>query len=99
MSQFDYRKMNIQEDIRISNYFVKDVGIDELLEWWATCDASHMIIEGREWFVLNLVGSPMTGSNCCEMIDEDGNRCFMSIPHFKEARQSLAGIKNSRSKL
>lgn len=85
--------MNIDRNIRISNYFVKDVGLAELEQWWATCAASHITCDGCEWYVLNLVGSPMTGNNRCLLINAQGDTRRMAIPHFKTAWQSLVRIK------
>lgn len=85
--------MNLPEDITISNYFVKDIHLDHLQQWWNTCPASHITLNDREWYVLNLIGNPMTGSNNCLLVDEEGNECHHAIPHFKQAYQSLIKIQ------
>ena len=53
------------------------------LEWWQTCDGAMRIDnEGRRSLVYRLAGSPLSGSNRCSAVREDGTIETVSLSSF-----------------
>lgn len=42
------------------------------LEWWLTCKDSALELDGQKWLVWFISGSPLSGSNACAIVNEQG---------------------------
>lgn len=68
------------------------------IEWWLNCPYSSVEDRnGRKWLVYKLAGSPLSGCNCCGLVDQDGNVKKEQLPHFHDAFHSFINI-NQRYK-
>lgn len=55
------------------------------LEFWLNCpQATSTNQEGKLRLVQRLSGSPLSGSNCCGVVYEDGTTECLSLPRFKD---------------
>jgi len=63
------------------------------LEWWLRFgDTEQIDADGRKWRVLRLSGSPLSGCNCCTLVDERGETTYRSVDGFGNLWQRFVRI-------
>ena len=63
------------------------------LEWWQRCEqASFLDSDGGKWLVYLISGSPLSGSNCCGIVNPQGETGGQYIPLFKKLWPSFIHI-------
>lgn len=66
------------------------------IEWWMNCGASMVANKkGAKWLVYHIAGSPLSGSNSCGVVNEQGETTSWQIVPFKDLWTSFIEI-NSR---
>lgn len=66
------------------------------IEWWMNCGASMFANKkGTKWLVYHIAGSPLSGSNSCGVVNEQGETMSWQIVPFKDLWPSFIEI-NSR---
>lgn len=54
------------------------------LQWWMTCDQSHFVENGKKNWICHFAGSPLSGMNTCQVVNEDGELSLISVRSFKD---------------
>lgn len=67
------------------------------LEWWMSCKDAIVESNGQMWLIWHLAGSPLSGSNMCSLVNEDGKTQCHSVPNFNRLFRSFIKI-NQRYK-
>lgn len=63
------------------------------LEWWQRCEqASFLDGDGGKWLVYLISGIPLSGSNCCGIVNPQGETSGQYIPLFKKLWSSFIHI-------
>lgn len=53
------------------------------MEWWLHCAQANIVDgEGGKWLVYHLAGSPMSGSNRCGIVSQNGETKTQALSHF-----------------
>ena len=77
-----------------SGFYRPTLGV--YLEWWLNCEnASICKKDETKWLVYRIAGSPLSGSNRCGIVDENGKTKSKSITPFSSLWPSFIRI-NSR---
>ena len=65
------------------------------IEWWLGCESATVCKkDNTKWLVYLMSGSPMTGSNSCGIVNDDGKTVFESISGFRQAWSSFMKINH-----
>ena len=63
------------------------------VEWWKNNECAWRVDEmGVKRPIYLISGNPMTGSNSCGYIGEQGKSCFASVRSFSSVRQSFVSV-------
>ena len=72
--------------------------IGTYLEWWEHYPESRYTDDkGNEWKILLISGSPLSGRNCCVMVNESGETFTKELPKFSGIYTSFLKV-NGRYK-
>lgn len=66
-----------------SKTFEKPV-LGTYLQWWMTCEQSHFVENGKRHWIYHFAGSPLSGMNTCQVVNEDGAVSRLSVRSFKD---------------
>lgn len=62
------------------------------LEWWTSCKDAVVEVDGQNWLVWRISGSPLSGMNSCGIINEKGEIRWHSIINFSRMYRSFMVI-------
>jgi len=67
------------------------------LEWWKSCKEAVVEKDGEKWLIVRIIGSPLSGSNTCTIVNAKGETMKHSAYPFISVWSTFMNI-NSRYK-
>lgn len=52
------------------------------MEFWENCPSAHIVKKnGKRWLLWHIAGSPLSGGNCCCLVNPEGKtKCMQMVP-------------------